>query len=68
MAFLQLDGFHYAAVQGDSHCAIVVKQKNLYFALLMRQENEEISNQLVQWVQTFQPETLRTHSRFYTTW
>ncbi len=66
-AFLQLEGFHYAAVQGEGHCAIVVKQKNLYVALLLRQDNEEISEQLVKWVQTFQPEVLRNHPRFYST-
>lgn len=67
MAFLQLEGFHHAAVQGEGYCAIVVKQKNLYIALLLRQDNEEISDQLVKWVQTFQPEILRNHPRFYIT-
>lgn len=67
MAFLQLEGFHHAAVQGEKYCAIVVKQKNLYIALLLRQKNEEISDQLVKWVQTFQPEILKSHPRFYVT-
>lgn len=67
MAFLKLEGFHYAAVQGEGHCAIVVKQKNLYVALLLRQENTEISDLLVQWVQAFEPEILRNHPRFYST-
>ncbi|UIE40552.1 hypothetical protein KIK02_15545 [Leptodesmis sichuanensis A121] len=67
MAFLQLEGFHHAAVQGEEYCAIVVKQKNLYIALLLRQKNEEISDQLVKWVQTFQPEILKSHPRFYVT-
>lgn len=65
MAFLQLEGFHHASVQGDGYCAIVVKQKNLYIALLLRQGNEEVSEQLVKWVQTFQPEILRSHPHFY---
>lgn len=67
MAFLQLEGFHHAAVQGEEYCAIVVKQKNLYIALLLRQKNEEISDQLVKWVQTFQPEILKSHPHFYVT-
>jgi hypothetical protein len=65
ITFLQLEGFHYAAVQGEEYCAIVVKQKSLYLALLIRQENGEISDQMAQWAQTFQPEILKTHSRFY---
>jgi hypothetical protein len=64
MAFLQLEEFHHAAIQGEEYCAIVVKQKNWYVALLVYQKQEEISEDLVQWVQNFQPEILRTHARF----
>lgn len=65
MSSLQLDGFNHAVIHGEHHCAIVVKQKTRYLALLMRQTDLIDSSQtLLNWMQTFEPSTLKTNPRF----
>ena len=64
MSSLKLEGFHHATIYGSEYCAIVVKQRNYYIALLLNQQVEEISTELVEWAQCFEPESLRGDPRF----
>jgi hypothetical protein len=64
MASLQLEGFHHFTVQGNESCAVVVKQKSHYTALMLKQSEEEISAHLVEWVQNFQTSILHEDPRF----
>lgn len=60
---LQLEGFHHATIQGSEYCAVIVKQRNQYTALLLKQ-TEEVSLELIEWAQGFEPVTLRADARF----
>ena len=65
MSSLQLEGFHYAVIQGPDCCAVVVKQPARYMALLVQQsEPGMMTEAFVQWVQRFEPSVLKTHPRF----
>jgi hypothetical protein len=64
MASLQLEGFHHATIYGTQCCAIVVKQRSHYTALLVRRQEEPISDALIQWLQTYQLNDLKQNPRF----
>lgn len=61
---LQLENFHHAVIEGSGYCAIIVKQRTTYSALLLKQKNEEISTEIIDWAQSFEPEALRENPRF----
>ncbi len=52
---LQLEGFHHATIYGAEHCAVVVKQKNQYTAMLLKTQDSVINDTFITWVQNFQP-------------
>ncbi|MBF2029581.1 MAG: hypothetical protein IGS48_22945, partial [Oscillatoriales cyanobacterium C42_A2020_001] len=54
----------YATIQGLEHCAIVVKQRTHYIALLLKHSSEEVSTDLIEWAYTFEPECLRDNPKF----
>ncbi|MBD2090127.1 hypothetical protein H6F67_09705 [Microcoleus sp. FACHB-1515] len=65
LSSLQLEGFRYARIHGNDHCAIVVKQRACYTALLLDRNLPEISSStFVKWVQEFEPQSLKADSRF----
>lgn len=64
MSSLQLEGFHHATIHGDEYCAVVVKQRAQYTALLIRQKDEAITDSFIQWVQNFQLSELKQNPRF----
>lgn len=64
MSSLKLEGFNYVTVYGSEYCAIVVKQRNYYIALLLNRQVEEVSTELVEWAQQFEPDRLRNDPRF----
>jgi hypothetical protein len=65
MSSLRLEGFHHATIYGAEYCAIIVKQRAHYTALLLNQaEAEVISDSFVDWVQSFQLSDLRSNPRF----
>lgn len=64
MSSLQLEGFHHATIRGAEYCAIVVKQRAHYTALLVRQQDESVPDSFIHWVQNFQLSELRQNSRF----
>ncbi|EKQ70737.1 hypothetical protein OsccyDRAFT_1042 [Leptolyngbyaceae cyanobacterium JSC-12] len=61
---LQLEGFHHATIQGVEHCAVVVKQRTHYIALLLREPMEEVPEDLIAWAYTFEANWLRDNPRF----
>lgn len=65
MASLQLEGFHHVAIYGDEHCAIIVKQRVHYTALLLNHNDFDATNdRFIQWVHTFQLSDLHNNPRF----
>ena len=64
MSSLQLEGFHHATIYGTEYCAVVVKQKNHYTALLVKQKDDIVNEAFIQWVQTFQLNDLKQNPRF----
>lgn len=60
---LQLEGFNHATIQGVEYCAVIVKQRHQYTALLLKQ-TDEIAPELIDWAQGFEATTLRADSRF----
>lgn len=62
---LQIDGFHHAVIHGTGYCAVVVKQRVRYVALLVRREDfVHVSQPFIQWMQSFEPVILTTNPRF----
>ena len=61
---LQLEGFHHVIIYGAEACAVVVKQKTHYIALLIQQPAQAIDQELIQWLQSFQLNELRQNARF----
>ncbi len=65
MASLQVDGFRHAAIHGTGYCAIVVKQRVRYVALLVRRDDfAAFADSFLLWMQTFEPGLLTSNSRF----
>lgn len=65
LSSLQLEGFRYARIHGKDHCAIVVKQRACYTALLLDPNLPETSGSaFVHWVQALEPHSLKAHPRF----
>lgn len=61
---LRLEGFQYVVVHSKEYRAIVLKQKNYYVAILVRQTNEAISETFIRWSQEFDPRDLKSDPRF----
>lgn len=62
---LQLEGFHHTIIHGSDYCAVVVKQKSQYVALLVSQTKQKVvSDAFIQWVQDFEPNALKMNARF----
>jgi hypothetical protein len=65
MASLQLEGFHHATIYGTEYCAIIVKQRAHYTALLISHNDlEAINERFIQWVHNFQLSDLHDNPRF----
>ena len=68
MSSLQVEGFRHAIIRTASHCAIVVKQKDHYIALLIRDLNPSFSlpkqDGFMEWIQDFEANALRSDPRF----
>lgn len=61
---LQLENFHHATIQGTDCCALIVKQRTHYTALLLKQDADAISREIIDWAQSFEAEALRQNPRF----
>jgi hypothetical protein len=61
---LQLEGFNHASVCSTTYCAIVVKQRAHYIAMLISRRETEIINTLIQWAQTTTLADLKQTPRF----
>ena len=60
----QLEGFRHAVIHGV-HChAIIVRQSNCYVALLVKQTDGLISEDLAHWANGFDPDDLADDPRF----
>ena len=65
MASIQVDGFRHAVIHGTEYCAIVMKQRAQYVALLIpRDDFSQLSDSLMQWMQAFEPRLLISNPRF----
>ncbi len=68
MSSLRVDGFRQATIRTTQHCAVVVKQRDHYIALLM--PHNDMSLKLIQnrqfsaWLEKFETKVLRSHERF----
>ncbi|UBF27801.1 hypothetical protein K9N68_07775 [Kovacikia minuta CCNUW1] len=65
MSSLQLEGFHHATMGGTEYCAVVVKQRANYTALLLKRQDDLIDDAFIQWLQNFQPDELKQNPRFH---
>ncbi|AFY69338.1 hypothetical protein Pse7367_1040 [Thalassoporum mexicanum PCC 7367] len=61
---LKLDHFYYAVIRGKKYAAVVVRQHNSYFALLLDIENNIISDKFIAWARHFDVEKLKRNPRF----
>lgn len=64
MSSLQLEGFRHSIIHGSEYCAVVVKQKAHYTALLVQQRDDLISDGFIQWVHSFELSDLKQNPRF----
>lgn len=65
MSSLQLEGFHHAMIHGTDYCAVIVKQKSHYTALLVVRNEACFTDGFIQWVQNFHLQHLKTNPRFH---
>ncbi len=63
-AAFQLQGFSHAVVQGTYFYAIIVWRQNRYVALLIRQTEPLISEEVIEWATQFDPTQLAADPRF----
>ncbi len=61
---LQLEGFNHATMCGEDYCAVVVRQRTHYIALLVHLKDTTALNTLIQWVQTCTLAELKQTPRF----
>ena len=61
---LQLEGFHHATIGGREYCALIVKQRTHYTALLIQCQADQIDEGLIHWAQTLQISDLEQNPRF----
>jgi hypothetical protein len=68
MSSLKVEGFHYISIDFGGRTAIVVRTKDDYVALLLREPlkfaNAGQADQFSQWVRYFERTILRKHERF----
>lgn len=64
MSSLQLEGFHHATIYASDYCAVVVKQRAYYIALLVQQQDDLINEAFIQWVQNLELGDLKRNPRF----
>lgn len=63
---LRLEGFRYALSSGKEYCAVAVRQKSRFVALLAKQDGScSISDSLIQELQNLDPDVLRNNTRFH---
>jgi len=68
MSSLRLEGFHHVTIYSKDHCALVVKQKKQYTALLINQtQSTPVTKAFIEWAQNFQPEQLKLNPLFHVT-
>lgn len=68
MSSLRLDGFRHVTIHSKDHCALVVKQKTQYTALLINHnQSTPLTNAFIEWAQNFQPEQLKLNPLFHVT-
>ncbi|WP_421655299.1 hypothetical protein [Leptothermofonsia sp. ETS-13] len=65
MSSLQVEGFHHATIYGSDCCAVVVKQRTHYTAMLVQKHDELIDDAFIHWMQHFQLSELRQNPRFH---
>jgi predicted regulator of Ras-like GTPase activity (Roadblock/LC7/MglB family) len=63
MSSLRLEGFHHVTIRGSEYCAVVVKQKAHYIALLLDKQ-DNVDHAFISWLQNFQPSELKQNPRF----
>lgn len=63
MSSLKLEGFHHATIHSRGYCAIVIKQRNQYTALLVRSQGS-VADGFIEWARNFEPEVLKLDPRF----
>lgn len=64
MSSLRLEGFRHVVVHGKKYCAIVIKQKSCYTAILVRESEQEMSESFIKWAYDFEPAVLKSDPRF----
>lgn len=60
----RLHGFRHAVIHGAHFHAIIVRQASCYVALLIRQSDALIPEELIQWAIGLEPAALATDPRF----
>ncbi|MGG6296442.1 hypothetical protein ACQ4M4_18780 [Leptolyngbya sp. AN02str] len=62
---LRLEGFRLAVIHGKDCHAVVIRQRVRYVALLLEQSNLNYrSDNFIQWLHEFEPETLQSGDQF----
>lgn len=68
MSSLRVDGFRQATIRTTQHCAVVVKQRDHYIALLMPYSDRNLkliqNRQFSAWLEKFEAKVLRNNERF----
>jgi hypothetical protein len=60
----QIDGFRHAVIHGTRCHAIIVRQTDCYLAMLVKQSEGIVLDDMVQWVSNFDPAILENDPRF----